>query len=324
MGSGGFVICSTDTSVGWEWIPVGRGWVKALAFSGTDLFAGLEGDSAGVYIITHNAPGSHMIIRTLLKDTDVYSLLVNDTGIFAGTAGGVFLSTDNGVNWAPLNNGLTQLEVRALTVKGSDLFAGTWGGGVFRSSNNGSSWTPANAGLTNMVVLSFAVSGEKIFAGTWRNGVFLSTDNGDNWSTVNTGLTDSPSDFFESITSLAVLDSNLYAGTGGAGVWQRPLSEMITSVESFIGESPLTFSLQQNYPNPFNYQLPKTTHINISIYNVKGQLVRTLIDGNQEPGYHAVKWDSRNNYGDLLGTSIYFAKFTTDEFIDVKKVLLIK
>jgi hypothetical protein len=132
------------------------------------------------------------------------------------------------------------------------------------------------------------------------------------------------------VHSLAVVGTNLYAGTRGAGVWRRPLSELITSVEDVPGETSLAFSLEQNYPNPFNsettfhYQLPEKSRVRISIYNEAGQLVSTLIDDNKEPGYYTVRWDSRNDQGNLSITGIYFAKFETEKFIDVKKVLLIK
>jgi flagellar hook assembly protein FlgD len=64
--------------------------------------------------------------------------------------------------------------------------------------------------------------------------------------------------------------------------------------------------------------------VEISIYNQTGQLVSRLASEKKEPGHYTVKWDGRNNQGELLPTGIYFAKFKTDEFIDVKKVLFIK
>ncbi len=93
------------------------------------------------------------------------------TNIFAGTNGGVFLSTDNGTSWTQINNGLTGTDVRALTVSpngagGTNIFAGTRYRGVFLSTNNGTSWTQVNSGLTDTVVTAFAVSGMKLFAGT--------------------------------------------------------------------------------------------------------------------------------------------------------------
>ena len=84
----------------------------------------------------------------------VYSLAVSGTNLFAGTYGGVFLSTNNGTSWTQVNTGLTNTNVRSLAVSGTNLFAGTEGGGVFLSTNNGTSWTQVNTGLTNTNVRS--------------------------------------------------------------------------------------------------------------------------------------------------------------------------
>jgi ligand-binding sensor domain-containing protein len=96
---------------------------------------------------------------------------VNGSNLFAGTDGGVFLSTTNGASWTAVNTGLTNTSVRSLAVSGSNLFAGT-GGGVFLSPNNGISWTAVNTGLTNPVVRSLAVNGADLFAGTRDGGVW--------------------------------------------------------------------------------------------------------------------------------------------------------
>ena len=307
-----------------QWIqtngPYG-GSVTSFAISDTNIFAGTNG--GGVCLSTNNGT-SWRVVNTGLTNLQVWSLAVSGTNLFAGThLGGVCLSTNNGTSWTAVNTGLTNLDVRALAISDPYIFAGTWGGGVFRSTINGTSWTATN--LNNKNISSLAVSGTNLFAGAAWEGVFLSTNMGTSWMAVNTGFTTID------VMSLAVSDTTLFVGAGGNGVWRRPLPEMITtSVEIVSSELPSMFSLEQNYPNPFNsettfhYHLAKTLHMKISIYNEIGQLVYTLVKGEKESGEHIIKWDGRNNHGDILGTGIYFAKFKTGEFIDVKKVLLIK
>ena len=91
----------------------------------------------------------------------VQALTVSDTNLFAGTGGGVFLST---------NNGLTYSSVIALAVSGTNLFVGTWDGGVFSSTNNGASWN--QDGLKNTHVWSIGISGMNLFAGIDGGGVW--------------------------------------------------------------------------------------------------------------------------------------------------------
>ena len=62
----------------------------------------------------------------------IISFAVSGTNLFAGTGGGVFLSTNNGTSWTEVNNGLTNTHVYTLAVSGTNLFAGTLGGGVWR------------------------------------------------------------------------------------------------------------------------------------------------------------------------------------------------
>ncbi|MFH0988474.1 MAG: cohesin domain-containing protein [bacterium] len=140
---------------------------------------------------------------------------VSGTSLFAGTDGGVFLSTNNGTIWTSV--GLTNTIVRDLAVSGMNLFAGTWGGGVFLSTNNGTIWTAVNTGLTNTSVVSLAISsngvgGTNLFAGT-SGGVFLSSNNGSSWTAVNTGLTNT------FVCDLAVSGTNLFAGTYSGGIF---------------------------------------------------------------------------------------------------------
>lgn len=145
-------------------------------------------------------------------------MAINSSGyIFAGTDGGVNISTNNGANWSPVNSGFgLDTLVQSLAINSSGyIFAGTADGGIFLSTNNGSSWTQVNNGLTNNDVHSLVInSSGYIFAGTAGGGVFLSTNNGSSWSAVNTGLTNS------TILSLAVNPSgSLFAGTYGGGIF---------------------------------------------------------------------------------------------------------
>ncbi|NOY57549.1 MAG: T9SS type A sorting domain-containing protein, partial [Calditrichaeota bacterium] len=94
-------------------------------------------------------------------------------------------------------------------------------------------------------------------------------------------------------------------------------------------EIPKKFDLSQNYPNPFNpattirYQLPQVSKVQLQIYNIMGQLVRTLVDGEKEPGYHAVTWDGHNNTGMSVGSGIYYYRLIAGEHVMVKKMALL-
>lgn len=84
------------------------------------------------------------------------------------------------------------------------------------------------------------------------------------------------------------------------------------------------------YPNPFNpettisFNIPKPGKVNLSIYNIKGQLVKTLLDEETSAGTHSLVWNGKDERGKSVASGIYFSKIKTDADIQTKKMLLMK
>jgi hypothetical protein len=100
---------------------------------------------------------------------------------------------------------------------------------------------------------------------------------------------------------------------------------------SGVNPSSYRNSLSQNYPNPFNPQttinftVKEQANVSLRIYNVAGQLVRTLVDETKAPGVaHTVVWDGRNNAGSSVSSGVYFYKLVTKSFTQTKKMVLLK
>ncbi len=93
---------------------------------------------------------------------------------------------------------------------------------------------------------------------------------------------------------------------------------------------PTTFALSQNYPNPFNptteiqYQVPEKNHVSIKVFNISGQLVKTLVNTAKDAGSFTVKWDGRDQAGFQLPSGVYMYEMKAGSFIQNKKMLLIK
>jgi hypothetical protein len=98
-----------------------------------------------------------------------------------------------------------------------------------------------------------------------------------------------------------------------------------------IGEvAPSKFRLYNNYPNPFNpstnlkFDLPKAGVVKLYIYNVLGQKVATLYDGNLKAGQHVMTWNGQDVNGGLVATGVYFYRLETENHIAVRKMVMLK
>ena len=93
---------------------------------------------------------------------------------------------------------------------------------------------------------------------------------------------------------------------------------------------PNIFALHNNYPNPFNpvtnitYDIPEVTQVTLDIYNISGQKVSTLAQGQHEPGRYRIQWNATNNYGKPLSSGMYIYRIRAGNFVSVKKLILMK
>jgi subtilisin family serine protease len=105
---------------------------------------------------------------------------------------------------------------------------------------------------------------------------------------------------------------------------------LVVPVEIIAGNLPDKFELYQNYPNPFNpsttirYDLPVTSKVVIQIYNVLGEKVVTLVNEEQQAGYHSVMWGGINDYGFTVGSGVYIYTITAGEFRQANRMVFVK
>jgi len=100
----------------------------------------------------------------------------------------------------------------------------------------------------------------------------------------------------------------------------------------FMPLLPKAFSLAQNYPNPFNpsttiaYSIPagEAVHVDLKIYDLRGQLVRSLIAGEKEPGQYSAHWDGRDNKGREVGSGVYLYRIESESFTSTRKMTVLR
>lgn len=96
-------------------------------------------------------------------------------------------------------------------------------------------------------------------------------------------------------------------------------------------ESAGSFQLHQNYPNPFNpattiqFSLPQTEKVHLAIYDIRGRLVRTLVDHDlYSQGLYTLSWDGKDNFGQQVASGIYFTKLQAGKFAATRKMTLVE
>ena len=105
----------------------------------------------------------------------------------------------------------------------------------------------------------------------------------------------------------------------------------VEAAKTVVQPRPEAFALADNFPNPFNptttikYALPQAADVELTVYNVVGQVVRTLVAEYQSAGRYAVEWDATNDSGHSLSSGMYFYRLQAGgEFLEVKKMLLLR
>jgi hypothetical protein len=159
----------------------------------------------------------------------------------------------------------------------------------------------------------------ELFSGENSAGIIdTTTSNGTYEWEIDFGLT-TGSDYSIKIQSL---DSNILFDVSNATF--SVIDTVSSSIEGDLMRIK-SYALHQNYPNPFNpsttinYELPIANYVDLSIYNVIGQKVASLVSRNQSPGSYQVEWDAKG-----FPSGIYYYQISTDDYRAVKKMLLVK
>ncbi len=103
-----------------------------------------------------------------------------------------------------------------------------------------------------------------------------------------------------------------------------------TDVGDEPGNRPRSFTLFQNYPNPFNpttkidFALPRSGRATLEVFNVVGQRIRVLFEGELPAGRHSIVWDGRETSGQMVGSGVYFYRLKSQNFSEIKRMVFLK
>lgn len=213
------------------------------------------------------------------------------------------------------------------------VFGGFGSGHVYRSSTGGASWVNISGNLPDLpyhCVVIDPLYPQNIYVGN-DLGVYVTTNSGANWFTFSAGMP------YALVFDLTIVypSRNIRATTHGNGIYERDLVENPVGIEPITNIIPKQFSLSQNYPNPFNpstnikFNIPLSKEVsgkegsgvfvNISVYDISGKRVKTLLNQNLNAGEYSLNFDAAG-----FSSGVYFYKLTAGTFTDTKKMVLLK
>jgi len=284
--------------------------------------------------------------------------LDDNFGMAAGMQGLIIKTTNGGTNWSIVNTGGPEWIDKIVLTDYNTGYVCNSGGYILKSTNGGSSWFQAayiNGTSINDISFINNYTGYAAYAGS-GGGVYKTTNGGLNWQNVfNGGSAPSIKFFNENTGFVSVYNGKIYSTTNGGALWsdQSGLTTFTAGCFTFISpqiayaeaggcllkttnvgfvftekkplQTPKDFFLYQNYPNPFNpttnikFQISKIGFVRLKIYNSLGIEIKTLVNEKLGPGTYEALFN-----GNGLSSGIYFYKLETENFTDVKKLVLIK
>lgn len=330
--SKGGVWRSVDGGRNWTYLALGDQQIISIAVDPSDddvIYAGANLSGVGsIYRSTNGGDGWERLMTFI---EPVWSVAVDPSDpdrLVVGTLGdGIHESIDGGETFTGIGKAVTGLENEyvfdlSFGPEGGpfagDLFAGT-DDGVY--TLNDGAWSPVGAGSLGFRIRSLAFDGSSILAGTWGEGIIMYDEATGVWS--DFGLADIP------VIALAVhpVTGTLVIGTDGQGLFLSQRAGTGTSSDRTTDNADLPEQaiLAPGYPNPFNpvttipFELATDAHVRLTIADVLGRTIETLVDGRISAGSHAVSW---NAAGRATGT--YLVRLETADRTSTRTVVLLK
>jgi photosystem II stability/assembly factor-like uncharacterized protein len=280
--------------------------------------------------------GGLTLDSTFISDAFLYDIYFRNEldGLVCGQSASMYKTSNGGLNWnlinVPVANQSADFKKFSFINNNTGFIVGSQNNKLFKTTNFGDTWDSVAriSGMIDSYRLFFINENTGFSCGSYTK-LYKTTNGGFNWRQENTTQFEpgylSGIYFFDFNTGWVVgtIGKILYTETGGSPVLS------ITGNEAY----PKGYSLEQNYPNPFN---PKTMirfnvankfpirtfgndKVVLKVYDVIGREVKTLVNESLKPGTYEVTFD-----GSSLNSGVYFYKISTNNFTEIKKMLLIK
>lgn len=260
--------------------------------------------------------------------------------VFGGFPTGVYKTMNGGVSWKKVSHNLSGFSFNCyvdpnnanrVVITCSTSSSQSQDGGAFVSEDGGKTWKQFAFGPRNVFAFS-PHNPNHLLLGGFYGEVFFGENGFDNLEVISEGF-NSPGDTPLLISCLAfdpVVPNKFYCGAYNWGVYSYTKTSASVKDKKSITSIPLKFDLGQNQPNPFNpetrirYEIPKEGHVILTIFNLSGQKIVTLVDTINQPGRHEVTWSGKSDNGEKVASGIYFYQLSMDDHHRIQKMILLR
>ena len=307
--------------------------VRAVTQKFGTVLGGVKGTGRGIYRSTNGGDN----FTQIYSGADIYcfeAIILSGTNtMFAGgnyTSGtGILLKAVYPFNtWTEVAYVIGYVIGITVTSTGN-IFIATHQGNIYRSIS-ASSFEICRTGVVwdELKIPLTSNSSGHIFYGDWQTGMWYSTNNGTNWTQNNIGL---PNNHVVDLVALPT-SNILYGALGGSlsSHIYKFLPDTSTNIKHTSSNKPESYFLSQNYPNPFNpktniqFDLPNTSNAKLIVYDALGREVAILVNEKLKAGSYQVDWPAPTGDGSGYTSGVYFYRLEAGDFVEVKKMLLIK
>jgi len=248
-------------------------------------------------------------------------------GWCVGSNGSIYYTQTQGQFWAQQNSGTTQDLYSVDFINANTGFTVGYNGTIIKTTNGGTNWELKNSGTTrDLFGIHFFDSSKGWCVGS-SGRTFYTQTQAEFWAEHNTGVNKTLNDIqfpggMKEYDDFSQGVIGYIAGDGGTILKTTDGGLFVNSNNNSI---PDEFTLQQNYPNPFNpsttitFDLPKSGFVSLIIYDVLGREVSILLNRKLTAGSYIGKWNAEE-----YNSGVYFYRLTAGDYVETRKMLLVK
>lgn len=313
VGDSKIVLRSTNYGDSWYVINLGAGEkIRRVKFVNDNLVFGV-GDPGVVYKSSNGGINWTSTATVFTGGIKGLSFMNENDGIVVGLSGSVFKTSNSGMNWnlvnIPVLHTLEQIDFNNESI----AVAVGYDGAIYKINNGDWQNIPS---ITSSWLFGVEFANNKVAIAVGSQGKIIKTTNaGSTWVNTYSGG--------ESFYDISIVDGNVGYVCGMFGMILK--SETITAISNIGNSIPEKFNLEQNYPNPFNpvtnirFNVRQNENVKIEVFDVRGNLVNTLVDTKLNAGEYQVTFDGSN-----LSSGTYIYRMISGDYIETKKMNLIK